>query len=139
MNYWICIVNRVNWKVISDKNIWGVSEKHKNMLSNVKKGDKLVFYIIREIVFAGIYEVVSEMYKDYSKLFEPNPSDTTEAFPYRIKIAKIKIAKEPVPLKSLISDLEFITNKENWGGYFFGKAIRTLPKNDFFLLERMLV
>lgn len=102
-------------------------------------GDKIVFYIRGEKVFAGIYEVVSEMYEDASRLFEPIPTDKTEVFPYRIKIAPIKISKEPIQIKSIMSDLEFIKNKENWGGYFFGKAIRTLPKKDFLFLERMLV
>ncbi len=32
MTYWLCITNEDNWKVIKDKKIWGVSERHKNTI-----------------------------------------------------------------------------------------------------------
>jgi predicted RNA-binding protein len=39
MNYWLCITNEENWKVIREKNIWGVPERHKNTIAKVKFGD----------------------------------------------------------------------------------------------------
>lgn len=40
MNYWLCITNEENWKVVKEKNIWGVSRKKD--LENVRVGDVLV-------------------------------------------------------------------------------------------------
>lgn len=48
MTYWICITNRENWEVIKRHNVWGVPKKHKNTLSRVKPGDKLVIYVRQE-------------------------------------------------------------------------------------------
>ena len=47
--YWLCITNRENWEIIEKHNIWGVSERHKNTIMKVKKGDKLVFYVKQEL------------------------------------------------------------------------------------------
>lgn len=138
MNYWISIVNSENWKIIKNKNIWGVSKRNEKIISQVKERDKIIFYIIKEKVIAGIYEVVSDIYEDHNILFEPT-WDSKEVFPYRIKLKPIKIAKEPLQIKSLISDLEFIQNKEYWGSHFFGKAMKKIPKQDFFLLSKIMV
>ena len=70
MNYWMCIINRENWEIVKDKNIWGVSEKHKYMVPKIKIGDKMVFYITREMIFGGIYEAVSEAYQEKKRIFE---------------------------------------------------------------------
>ena len=31
MTHWLCITTEENWKVIKEKNIWGVAERHKNI------------------------------------------------------------------------------------------------------------
>lgn len=36
MRFWLCITNRANWKVIRDKNVWGVPRKHRNTIAKVK-------------------------------------------------------------------------------------------------------
>lgn len=131
MNSWICIVNRENWEIVKNKNIWGVSEKNKYILSRVMKGDKLVFYITQEGILAGIFEAVSVIFEDNSRLFE---SDKGELFTYRIKIAPLKISK-PIKIIYLISVLEFIINKKSWGTYFFGRAMRSLSKKDYLIIE----
>lgn len=63
--------NKENWEIVKNKNIWGVSERNKNKISQVAHGDIIVFYIVGEKVFAGIYEAVSVMYKNANRLFEP--------------------------------------------------------------------
>lgn len=138
MNYWICIVNRKNWEIIKEKNIWGVSERNKNIILKIKIGDKIVFYIIKEMVFAGIFEAKSETYIDQKILFEPIKKTKVELFPYRIQIAPIKIVGEPNKIKSIITDLEFIKNKRRWSGHFFGKAMINLLQNDYLLLNRIM-
>lgn len=136
---WICLVNRKNWEIIKDKNVWGVSERHKNIISKIEKGDNIIFYIIGEKVFAGIYIAESKVYEDSNKLFEQITVKKIEIFPYRIKIKPIKIAGEPIKIKPLITDLEFITNKSRWQTHFFGKAMRTIPVKDYTLLNQKMI
>jgi len=61
----------------------------------------------------------------------------TETFPLRIKIKPVQIFKKPVVFKPLIPKLKFITNKNKWSGHLMGKAMRTIPKDDFELIGSM--
>ena len=99
MEYWICITNEENWQIINKSNVWGVSERWKKNLIQVKPRDHLIFYVMqtkkdRETVpprIAGIFKVASEPYTDKKKLFKPHREK--EIYPYRIKINSIKIAE----------------------------------------------
>lgn len=138
MTYWLCITTEENWKVIKEKNIWGVQEKHRNTIAKVKPGDKCLIYVMStkkddEIVpprIMGVYEVVSEVFKDTSKIFRPPERNRNEVFPLRIKLKPIKIFEKSVDFKSLIPKLKFITNKRKWTGHIQGKAMREIPEED---------
>ena len=139
MTYWLCITNNANWKVIREKNIWGVSERHKNTIAKVKPGDKLAIYLkqekigneIKESRIVAIYEVTSNPFKESTKIFSSKGVKNSEIFPWRIKIRPIKIFDTPIKFKPLIPKLEFITNKRKWSGHLMGKAMREIPENDF--------
>ncbi len=139
MAYWLCITNEENWKVIKEKNIWGVPERHKNIISKVKPGDKLLIYLKQERVndeikpsrIVGVYEVVSEVFRDSSRIFSSKGMrKTNETFPYRIKIKPIEIFNKPIEFKPLIPKLKFITNKESWK-FYIRISMREIPKKDF--------
>ena len=142
MKYWLCITTEDNWKVIREKSIWGVPERHKNAISKVKPGDNLVIYVkqerinneVKEPRIVAVYEVASEVFKDSRKIFKTPKGMGNEVFPYRIKIKPIKIFKKPIEFKSLIPKLKFITNKRRWSGHLMGKAMREIPKEDFELI-----
>lgn len=142
MRYWLCITTEENWKVIKEKNIWGVQERHRNTIAKVKSGDKCLIYVMstrkdNEIIppkIVGAYEVVSEVFKDNSRIFKPPAKNRNEVFPLRIKLKPIKIFRKPIDFKSLIPKLKFITNKRKWTGHIQGKAMREIPKEDYELI-----
>ena len=143
MTYWLCITTEENWKVIKDRNIWGVPERHKNTIMKVKPGDKLLIYLKQENVkgevkpsrIAGAYEVISEPFKDSTRIFSSKGMrNSGETFPWRVKIKPIKIFDKPVEFKPLIPKLKFITNKRKWTGHLMGKAMREIPEEDFKLI-----
>ena len=139
MTHWLCITNEENWKIIKEKNIWGVAERHKNTISRVKPGDKLLIYVkqerrkdeITEPRIVGAYEVASEIFKDAKRIFKTPRGMGSESFPYRIKLKPLKIFTKPVDFKSLIPKLKFITNKRKWSGHLMGKAMRKIPDEDY--------
>jgi|GEM_PF-110056 len=142
MKYWFCITTEDNWKVIRDKNVWGVPERHKNIIAKVKPGDKLLIYAkqekigdeLKESRGVAIYEVLSEVFRDSKKIFKTPKGMGNEVFPYRIKIKPIKIFSKPIEFKPLIPKLKFISNKRKWSGHLMGKAMREIPKEDFELI-----
>ncbi|NJE05128.1 EVE domain-containing protein [Thermococcus sp. M36] len=143
MAYWLCITNRDNWGVVKEKNVWGVAKRHKNTIAKVKPGDKLVFYVkqerknkeVLEPKIVGIFEVVSELYTDSTKIFK-SPPHLSETYPLRIKIRPIKLGE--LDFKPLIPKLKFITNKKKWSGHLMGKAMREILEEDYRLIEGLL-
>ena len=142
--YWLCITNETNWKVIKEKNIWGVPEKHRNTIAKVKKGDKLLIYLKQEKIndetmpsrIVGAYEVISKPFKDFSRVFSPKGFSKREVFPWRVKIKPIRIFDEPIEFKHLVPNLKFITNKRNWFSHIQGRSMRVIPEDDFnFILK----
>jgi len=142
MAYWLCITNEENWKVIKQKNIWGVPERHKNTIAKVKPGDKLLIYLkqertkdeIKEPKIVAVYEAVSEVFKDSSRIFKTPKGMGSETFPLRVRLKPIKIFDKPVEFKPLIPKLKFITNKKKWSGHLMGKAMRDIPEKDYKLI-----
>lgn len=142
MAYWLCITNEDNWKVIKEKKVWGVPERHKNTIAKVKLGDKLLIYVKQENVsgevrpsrIVAVYEAASELYRDSSRIFKTPQGMGNETFPLRIKLKPVKIFDKPVEFKPLIPKLKFITNKKKWSGHLMGKAMREIPEEDFLLI-----
>jgi len=141
MTCWLCITNEENWKIVKEKNIWGVPERHKNTIAKVKPGDKLLIYLKQErdkdkVVEPGIVAVydTSEVFKDGKKIFKSPPGMGNEIFPLRIKLKPVKIFSTPIDFKSLIPRLKFIKNKQKWVGHIQGKAMREIPEEDFKLI-----
>jgi len=139
LKFWICVTTNENWSIIKDKNIWGVPERSRRIIENVKPGDKIAIYVIQtrekdKVVpsrIVGIYEVVSEAYFDNSPIFAQYRGKT---FPYRIKIRPIKIFSKPLVFRDLIDKLSFIKNKRFWTVYF-RRAMFEIPEKDFEVIE----
>jgi predicted RNA-binding protein len=142
MTYWLCITTQENWEIIKEKNLWGVPERHKNAISRVKPGDLLLIYVKQRGVgkeiegpkVVAVYEAVSEVFRDSSRIFKSPPEMGNEAFPLRVRLRPVKIFEEPVDFKKLIPDLKFIENKRKWTGHLMGKAMREIPEEDFKLI-----
>ena len=142
MVYWLCITTEENWKVIKEKNVWGVPERHKNTIAKVKPGDRLLIYLkqerdkekVIEPRIVAVYEATSEVFKDSKRIFKSPPDMGNEVFPLRIKLKPVKIFSTPVDFKSLIPKLKFITNKQKWTGHLMGKAMREIPEEDYNLI-----
>jgi predicted RNA-binding protein len=136
---WLCISTRANDEVTRNKLVWGVAKRFVNTISRVTKGDTLLMYTMQEIIdreiipsaITGIYEVVSDNYKDDSPLFS-NPKRTpgNEVFPLRLNVKPVKIFIEPIPFKPLVPDLSFIKNKTMWSGSI-RTAMRVIPEEDY--------
>jgi predicted RNA-binding protein len=133
MKYWLCVTNQENWEVIKEKNIWGVEERHRNTISKVRPGDKLLIYVMgtkkdNESLpprIVAVYEAVSEMFTDYSRRFKG------KLYPLRIRLRPIAIFSKPLDFRELVPKLSFIKNKRVWAGHIRGKAMREIPKGDF--------
>ena len=136
MAYWLCVTSEENWRVIRENNVWGVADRFKGTIQRVKPGDKPVFYVMqtkkdKEVIpsrIVGIFEVISEPYRDSTKIFKAYRTEST--FPYRVKIKSVKIFDKPLFFKELVPKLSFIKNKQRWSGSL-RRAMVEIPKEDY--------
>nr|MDO8081699.1 EVE domain-containing protein [Candidatus Freyarchaeota archaeon] len=131
MNYWLCITNAENWEVVKNKKVWGVTDRHKNKISQVKPGDILIFYITKSYKVGGIMKADSEPYMGTEKIFSPTGFAAKEIFPNRVKLKSQIIVDKPINFKELVPKLKFIKNKKVWAGSLQGKTMRLIPKEDY--------
>jgi len=133
MRYWLCVTNQENWEVIKEKNIWGVEERHRNTISKVRPGDKLLIYVMgtkkeNETMpprIVAVYEAISEMFIDSSRRFKG------KLYSLRIRLRPIAVFSRPLDFRELVPKLGFIKNKRFWVGHIRGKAMREIPERDF--------
>ena len=145
MAHWLAISNRENSKVVTEKNIWGVSKRHINTINRAKPGDTLTVYVGQEYIdkdttlppaLTGTYTIESDVFENSEKIFKSPPKPGDEIFPYRIRLRPLRRYDPEINFKNLISHLEFIKNKKQWSGHIRGQAMRTIPDNDYELITK---
>ena len=132
VNYWLCVTNEENWKVVKKLKVWGVPKRDRRQIEGVKLGDFLVFYVMPQRVM-GAFKVVSEPFESGERMFSWGEFGREESFPHHVKLEPVIIPKEPLQFKELIPRLKFITNKKMWSGHL-RRAMRTIPKEDYDLI-----
>ena len=136
VNYWLCVTDRVNWQVIRDKLVWGVSDRYKSVIEQVRVGDMLVFYVKPKRI-CGIFEVASKPYTSTERIFKSGGISGHETFPHRVKLKPVLVPKECLNFELLIPKLKFIKNKERWTGHL-RRAMVSIPEQDFELIKKEL-
>lgn len=130
MTNWLCVITRENFDKLLDHKTWGVKEHYKSKWEESKVGDKIIFYIMREVSLAGIFEVSKAPFKEGKRIFVGN------TYPFRMGVKDVFIPKKPIEFSpKLRNKLEFIKNKKNWVGHI-RRAMNRIPEKDFQLLEK---
>lgn len=68
VNHWLCVTNDENWKIIKNKHVWGVSERHKALINTVNIGDSIIIYIKGGYI-GGFFEAASNIYYEKKRIF----------------------------------------------------------------------
>ena len=139
MTIWIASTNRDNWEIIKKNNIWGVPKRNKNSIERSEPKDKILIFVRQEnagdtilpSAITAAFDIASKPFEEKTEIFKKPPTmHGEEVFPYRVKLKPVKIFKEELDFKSLIPNLEFITNKKQWTGHL-RTAMRTIPDEDY--------
>ena len=100
---------------------WILYKRTSNRL-NIRKGDKILFYLARPPRRKIIANAV------LSSEVKENGED------FLVGISRIRLWKKQVSIKPFIESLEFIKNKVKWGGYMQGGIVKITDK-DYELLR----
>lgn len=137
------MTSRKNWEVINKSWIYGVSKNHLTSLKKVNVGDEILIFVRQEIIdriiypsiITGLFKIESEIFESQENIFLPPTSYPNEIFPFRVKIAPLKIFKKPIEFKPLVPNINFITNKKHWACHLQGRTIISIPDDDFMYIK----
>ena len=130
------MTNEENWNVVKKRNVWGIPERDRRRIEQVRPGDYLVFYVM-PLRVAGVFKAASEAFESSEPIFSWGEFGRPEIFPHRVKLEPMIIPKEPLQFTELIPKLKFITNKKMWSGHL-RRAMRTVPKEDYEIIVSSL-
>lgn len=103
-----------NYKIGIREGKWGVEERRRARVANVRPGDTLVFVVGGN--FRSIHTITSQVTRDQSPIW---PLKNGDPYPYRMDIGPAE-AIGSVPVRELASRISFMTNPQAWGGYLQG-------------------
>lgn len=140
-NHWILVVReqRIGRTVLGAMDIlqnrirnrfWAFGKRARG-IRLLRKGDRALIYAsgTKSKDFVGQCEINSSPYELSRKRREMvigNPG-------YAIDLDNFQLFAEPRSAKTFIPKLQFVRNKQNWGAYFQGSAIR-IPEEDYQLI-----
>ncbi len=137
MSYWIFVTNEQNWKVVKEKNVWGLPKGRENSIKRVKKGDKAFIYLMQEATkdrtiptrIVGLFEVESDPFTSSERIFKDR------LYPNRVRLKPILVLERKyLEFKPLVPKLSFIKNKLRWSGYFRSGLVK-IPERDYNLIK----
>jgi predicted RNA-binding protein len=79
------------------------------------------------------------MFFDKRKIFSDPKESRSERFSYRVKLKRVRFCKIPIEFRTLVPNLNFITNKKNWSLHLRGIAIIEIPESDYKLMSSACV
>ena len=137
MTYWIVVGSEESMRIAESRgfDVFGFKSTRRGEVSNMRPGDKLIFYLTKIMKFGGLVEVTSEYFEDHSKVFE-SERKPGEDYPFRVRVKpEIILAQEQyLDVKEIAPGLAFTQRwGDNWRLAFQGN-LHKLTDADYKLL-----
>jgi hypothetical protein len=116
MTIFLCTVSQrfpENYHIGVQSQKWGVEEKYRQKLANVRPGDHLVFLVASR--FTTLHTIESSPFTETTELW---PEKDGSLFPHRVHIS-VPLATSSKTAKELSDDISFMKDKF-WGGTIQG-------------------
>jgi hypothetical protein len=124
---WIFIADRDSWLDCAQSGSFGL-KRAPGRVSDAQSGDPIIAYIKGEMTFAGIGILTSSYYYATQEELQAG------LYPHRVKL-EIKLDFDnSVDVRSLIEQLDFITDKPYWPVFFKG-GVAKIPHSDFEIIK----
>jgi hypothetical protein len=123
--YWLDLFTGTTWQEFLDAGarVSGFRDRRWKTVQGIKPGDFLLCYLTGLMRFIGLLEVVSQPFRDDSKVWKD------EVFPCRVRV-KVAISLTPetaVPVQELRDQLSIFADLKSpnaWTGHFSGSPVR---------------
>ena len=95
MQAWINVGSPDNFEVLRARgfDLSPFKASREKQSSEMRPGDRIVYYLTKEVLFGGVVEVTGEAYQDTSDIGLASEGKPGEDYPYRIATKPVVIAK----------------------------------------------
>ena len=71
MNHWLAVFNEVTWAqfLAMSPKVYAFSEPRDRRLPGIRIGDRLLCYVAKRMVWAGVLRVVGDRYRESTRIF----------------------------------------------------------------------
>lgn len=138
MAYWIVVGSEANFRLAQERgfDIFGFKSTRRREASQMKPGDKLIFYLTGIMKLGGVATVASEYFEDHTPVFvsEKKPG---EDYRFRVQVEPDIVLASPqyLDVKEIAPRLQY-TKKwppEHWRLAFQGN-LHQIPEEDYRLI-----
>ena len=138
--YWIVVGGPDNFEIARARgfDMFGFKSTRRRESSQMRPGDKLVFYLTGVMKFGGVANVTSEMYEDHERVFG-SKKKPGEDYPFRVR-TEPDLILEPgryLDVREIGPAMRY-TKKwpaEHWRLAFQGN-LHLIPREDYDLIVR---
>jgi predicted RNA-binding protein len=137
--YWLDLFTWTTWQEFlkAGGEVSGFRDRRWNTVRKIKPGDYLICYLTGIMRFIGVLEVISEPYKDATKIW------SDEIFPCRLKVRIIaelspESAVPVLSLKDQLTIFQHLRNPQAWTGHFRGSPNKFLHTDGEIIVKAIL-
>ncbi len=141
-NYWIVVGSQENMRIAQARgfDIFGFKSTRRNEASQMRPGDKLIFYLTKIMKFGGLATVASDFFEDHTPVFK-SEKKPGEEYPFRVQVQP-EIILEPsqyLDVKEIAPRMQYTKKwpSEHWRLAFQGN-LHQIPEPDYELIESLM-
>lgn len=147
MSYWIAVSGEANFEKSRALNfeLQGFKTRQRRKAERMVSGDKMIWYITKEMVFAGYATITGTYFEDHEPIWEGKKSSaagkSTEDYPWRVPIKKELVLDRDkwIDVEGIARRMTYVAKwpPEYWRLAFQGN-LHDIPKSDFELIKSEL-
>ena len=140
---WITVGSPANFEVLRERgfDVCAFKASRRKQSGEMRPGDRIAFYLTKEVLFGGVVEVTGEAYEDTSEIGLESEGKPGEDYPFRIATKPISIAEpgHEVNVREITDQLE---KTRKLGPKKLGMAFRgnlhRISDEDMAAIERLI-
>lgn len=132
---WLLVTSHDNWDRFIDAQAWAFDLPTR--LASVYPGDKAIVYLTQTggySALGGTVEFSGPITRE--KLASGGPFALHQ---HHAPIKTIAVLRSPIPFEDVRLDVTFLPDTRYWGLWLRGKPLKSIPPDDFELLERHIL
>ena len=140
-SYWIAVSGEANFEKTEQLGfqVQGFKTRQRRKAERMAEGDKLVWYVTKEMVFAGYATITGPCFEDHEPIWEGKKSE--EDYPWRVPIRKELVLDRDawIDVEGIARQMAYVSKwpAEHWRLAFQGN-LHEIPEKDFERIRQAL-